>query len=112
MFSGPPPPQRPGHPSRKARRGPAKPEDQRDREENESPSPLEGEGKQGGSKLPPSRTPLLVRDVGGASGASLRAWARRPWSREDGLTRSGEAHSYARRSFRPSVLAREGWGGG
>src|SRR5437588_1981236 len=67
---------------------------------------------QGGSKLPPSETPLLVRDIGGASGASLRAWARRPWSREDGLTRTGEAHSYPRRPFRPSVLAREGQGGG
>src|SRR6266545_1624306 len=29
---------------------------------------------QGGSKLPPSGTPHLVRDVGGAFGAALRAW--------------------------------------
>jgi len=77
-----------------------------------APSPLVGEGMQGGSKLPPSGTPLLVRGIGGASGASLRAWGRRPWSREDGLTRSGEAHSYPRRPFRPSVLAGEGWDGG
>ncbi len=77
-----------------------------------TPSPLAGEGMQGGSKLPPSETPLLARDIGGAFGASLRVWARRLEGRDDGPTRSGEAHSYAPRLLRPSVLAGEGRGGG
>jgi len=60
---------------------------------------------QGGSKLPPSETPLSIRDMGGAFGASLRVCARRRETREDGLNRSGEAHfSAPRLAF---ALARE-----
>src|SRR5205809_957316 len=69
-----------------------------------SPSPLAREGMQGGSKLPPSETPLLARDIGGAFGASLRAGARRLEGREDAPARAGEAHSYA------PGLPREGGG--
>ena len=47
----------------------------------------------------PLPEPPAVRDVGGAYGASLRAWVRRRRTREDGLTRSGEAHSYPHRPF-------------
>src|SRR5207247_6598753 len=50
-------------------------------------------GVQGGAGLP-FRNPPSVRDVWGAFGASLRDWGRRPWSREDGLIRSGGARSY------------------
>src|SRR5256886_3769396 len=44
----------------------------------------------GGGRPPPPDPLLLVRDVGGASGASLRARSRLPGSREDQLTHRAE----------------------
>jgi hypothetical protein len=57
----------------------------------------------------PFQNPPLVWDIGGAFGASLRVWGRRPGSREDGLKRSRRAHSYPPRfSLSPSPLAWRG----
>src|SRR5262249_27693797 len=49
-----------------------------------------------GGQAPPSRTPPLVRDVRGASGAALRVRVSGLATREDGLTRSGGALAYGR----------------
>src|SRR2546421_6192612 len=49
---------------------------------------------QGGSKLPPSRTPLFFWDVGGAFGAALPVSCGVWRTRGLGLTRSGEALAY------------------
>ena len=55
-----------------------------------SPHPMGERQNASGDFVPPSGTPLLVGDVGGASGASLRVRSRRPGSREDGLTHRAE----------------------
>src|SRR5207245_2522048 len=39
---------------------------------------------------PPFQNPPSVGDVGGATGASLRDWSRRRWSREDQLKHRAE----------------------
>src|SRR5712691_1986469 len=48
------------------------------------------DGRKGG-RAPPSRTPPLFLDVGGACGASLRALVGGPRSWDHGLTHSGGA---------------------
>src|SRR5262245_3558892 len=63
-----------------------------------------------GGQAPPSGTPPLVWDIGGACGASLRVWGNGRRTREEGLTRSCGAHSYPPRPSSPSPPVQGGAG--
>src|SRR5437660_416312 len=56
---------------------------------------------QGGSKLPPSKTPLLVSGHLGRLRRIPSGLGATPGGQEDRLTRSGEARSYAPRLVHP-----------
>src|SRR5262249_33395828 len=55
---------------------------------------------------PPFRNPPPIWDFWGTRGAALRVWGRRRWSREDLLTRSGQALAYGALGF--SLMAKKG----